>query len=149
MNQHYTQEELKSFNVYNLLCPDTALYVWEQYTEQLGDIRFRPGVIDFAPNGLPQVSAAKIKELYPRWYFVEVEDIDREQVRENMEIASKYATNENFRYACKNIFNADTFIPRPGFRWTTVAEDGKRWHAKVTFTETDYYQDMAKRKLHL
>lgn len=146
MKQHFTEADLKRF-VYCICCPEEVQSVGEYYTEQLGDIRFRPDVVEFAPNGLPQISADKIKDLYPRWYCVEVADLKDEQIRESKDIAQKYGTPENFRYACKHIYNADTFIPRPGFRWTFTTEGTRK--AVVTFTETDYYQDMAKRKLNL
>ena len=146
MKQHFDEADLKRF-VYCICCPDVVQSVGEYYTEKLGDIRFRPDVVEFGRNGLPQISADKIKDLYPRWYCVEVAELNQEQIREKKDIAEKYGTPENFRYACKHIYNADTFIPRPGFRWTYTT-DGVR-KAVVTFEAEDYYQDMAKRKLNL
>ena len=95
MKQHFPEADLKRF-VYCICCPDAVQSVGEYYTEQLGDIRFRPDVIVFAPNGLPQISADKIKDLYPRWYCVEVAELKDAQIRESKDIAEKYGTPENF-----------------------------------------------------
>lgn len=146
MSQKYG-ENAPEMDLYCFNCPTDVQIKGELVTTELGAINFRPGIVKFLSDGTPQICAKKIKQLYPHWYTVQVDDLSDEAIKASKATAKEFGNNENFLYAHEDFCNAMTFIERPGFRYGFTTKGKVK--AIITFNESDYYEDMAKKKLHI
>lgn len=131
--------------IYARVCPPDVHEFGDTITEELGKIKFPPDVIVFSGSPTsPTISQELIKKYYPRLYTVEVEKLSPEVV------ADMKKNTEELKYSFHDIKNIKVrmnrvlvykSIPRMGYR---QLENGE-----MTFSEDDYYRDVAKAKLNL
>ena len=132
--------------IYAYVCPKEVQEFGDTITKELGKVKFPTDVIIFRLGSIvpPIISPELIKKYYPRLYTLEVEELSPEAIAEK----KKSAEGSNFTFSgienIKNYMNrvqVYTTTPRPGFRRSP--------NGKMTFSETDYYRDMVKKKLNI
>lgn len=146
---HVSQKEIDenpNLGIYAYVCPQDVQEFGNTITKELGKVKFPTDVIIFEHGIIkpPIVSPELIKKYYPRLYTLEVDELSPEAIAEKKKSAegnnSTFSGIENIK-TYMNRVQVYTTTPRPGFR--------RLANGKMTFSEADYYRDVAKMKLNV
>lgn len=146
---HVSQKDIDenpNLGIYAYVCPQDVQEFGDSITKELGKVKFPADVIIFEYGIIkpPIVSPELIKKYYPRLYTLEVEELSPEAIAEKKKSAegsnSTFSGIENIKIYMNRV-QVYTTTPRPGFR--------RLANGKMTFSEADYYRDVAKMKLNV
>lgn len=146
---HVSQKEIDenpNRAIYAYVCPKEVQEFGDKITKELGKIKFPTDVVIFnrCTTTPPMISPELIKKYYPRLYTLEVDELSPEAIAEKKKSAegsnSTFSGIENIK-TYMNRVQVYTTTPRPGFR--------RLANGKMTFSEADYYRDVAKMKLNV
>lgn len=146
---HVSQKDIDenpNLGIYAYVCPQYVQEFGDTITKELGKVKFPTDVIIFEHSTIkpPIVSPELIKKYYPRLYTLEVEELSPEAIAEKKKSAegsnSTFSGIENIKIYMNRV-QVYTTTPRPGFR--------RLANGKMTFSEADYYRDVAKMKLNV